>query len=327
MRPRPDDEPSLVGAIIGDGRSLILLTALALALSGAFAWFLAATGSFLPHDIDFLGMQPQDLCGINQCRIVHFMFHDRVAFGGVLCSIAILYTWLALFPLKAGEAWAWWILFLTALTGFASFLAYLSYGYLDTWHGVATLALLPVNFGGLYLTRKRCLPPSFAKSFLFAPSWSPKTWRSREGLGRLSLLLTAGGMIGAGAVILTVGMTCVFVPQDLDYIGLTVAQMNAINPRLIPLIAHDRAGFGGGLFTTGLLVFAIVWKGRPAPHLWQALLLSGISGFACAIGVHFPINYTDVVHLAPAVAGGLLFALGIVLSHRRHHDRGPAGSV
>jgi hypothetical protein len=32
--------------------------------------------------------------------------------------------------------------------GFLSFLAYRIYGYLDSWHGVATAALLPLLLGG-----------------------------------------------------------------------------------------------------------------------------------------------------------------------------------
>lgn len=44
-----------------------------------------------------------------------------------------------------------------------------------------------------------------------------------------------------------VGMSCVFVPQDLSYMGLGVEELHALNPRLAPLIAHDRAGFGGAV--------------------------------------------------------------------------------
>ena len=44
-------------------------------------------------------MAPATLCGLNECRIVHFMIHDRASFGAVLISLATLYTWLALFPL------------------------------------------------------------------------------------------------------------------------------------------------------------------------------------------------------------------------------------
>lgn len=72
--------------------------------------------------------------------------------------------------------------------------------------------------------------------------------------------------------------------------------------------------------TTGLLVFAIIWKGRPAPHLRHALLFSGLL-FRRRHRYLLPINYTDVVRLAPAVAGGLLlFTAGMVLSHPRHHE-------
>jgi hypothetical protein len=308
------EPPTFLAAIVGDGRPLILLTALGLAGSGAFAWFLSATGAFLPHDVEFLGMQPQQLCAINQCRIVHFMFHDRVAFGGVLVSIATLYTWLALFPLRHGETWAWWTLTGTACAGFASFLSYLSYGYLDTWHGWATLVLLPVNVSGLWLTRRLV----HGSTNFRTPGWTPASWRGRDGFGRLCLLGTGAGMIGAGIVILLVGMTSVFVPQDLVFLGLTRTQLDAINPRLIPLIAHDRAGFGGGLLTTGMLVFAIVWKARPSRPLWDALLVAGGTGFVSAIGVHYPIGYIDATHLAPAWAGSVLFTMGMVLSKRRY---------
>src|SRR5947209_5614476 len=71
-------------ARIGDGRPLLIFTALVLILCGVFAIFQAATGHFLPHDVQYLGMTAKDLCGLDQCRIVHFMFHDRVSFGGAL---------------------------------------------------------------------------------------------------------------------------------------------------------------------------------------------------------------------------------------------------
>jgi hypothetical protein len=116
---------------------------------------------------------------------------------------------------------------------------------------------------------------------------------------------------------MTIGMTSVFVPEDLRFMGLRVADLHAINPRLVPLIAHDRAGFGGGIATTGLTVWLSVWCARPSRSLWQVLFLSGTAGFGAAIGVHFWIGYTDVVHLLPAFAGALLFLVGLMLSRER----------
>src|SRR5207249_1873144 len=127
-----------------DGRPALMLTAVALLISGAFAVFLSARRELLPHDVAFLGMTAKELCGLADCRVVRFMFHDRVAFGGSLIAVAILYMWLAAFPLRSGAQWAWRAYALSGILGFGSFLAYLGYGYLDTWHGCATLALLPV---------------------------------------------------------------------------------------------------------------------------------------------------------------------------------------
>jgi hypothetical protein len=123
-------------------------------------------------------------------------------------------------------------------------------------------------------------------------------------------------MILGGATIMVVGMSIVFVPQDIAFIGLSPERLAEINPRLIPLIAHDRAGFGGGLMSCGLIVLLIVWKGLPSRHLWQALLCAGLVGFGCAIGVHYPIGYRDFVHLAPAWLGAAIFAFGLALSYK-----------
>jgi hypothetical protein len=98
-------------------------------------------------------MTAHDLCAIADCRVVRFMFHDRVAFGGTLIAIATLYLWLAAFPLRQGSSWAWWAFLISGALGFGSFLAYLGYGYLDSWHGAATLALLPTFATGLLVSR------------------------------------------------------------------------------------------------------------------------------------------------------------------------------
>jgi hypothetical protein len=100
---------------------------------------------------------------------------------------------------------------------------------------------------------------------------------TRVGFGQACLLLVGAGMALAGLVITILGSTVVFVPQDITYLGFTATELNAINPHLIPLIAHDSAGFGGGLACCGLTVLAVVWKARPTLALWQALLVGGIT--------------------------------------------------
>ena len=294
-------------ALCGDGRPLLTLTGIALFLSGAFALFLSARREFLPHDVDYLGMTAAELCRHADCRIVAFMFHDRVAFGGTLIAIATFYLWLAAFPLRVGEKWAWIAFAASGAAGFMSFLAYLGYGYLDSWHGVATLALLPCFVGGLVFSRR--IATVTRRPWLLASEKPVTTAR----LGRWCLFATGIGMILAGSTILIIGVTRVFVVQDLAFIGLPREALDGISPRLIPLIAHDRAGFGGGLFSSGLLVALCAWFATPSRAFWQALFLAGFAGFGCAIGVHYIEGYTDLTHLGPAIAGAILFIIGLSL--------------
>ena len=308
-----DDDPGLLSALVGDGRPLISLTGLMLVLSGLFALFLAITGHFLPHDVAFLQMAPDALCGVNQCRIVHFMFHDRVSFGGALIGIGTLYLWLAAFPLARCEPWAWWLLAASGTLGFGSFLLYLGYGYLDTWHGAATLALLPPFVIGLQRTYYRLDRPARLASLL-RPG-APLALHTAQGKGRLLLMATGASLALGGLIIMTVGVTTVFVPQDLQYMGLTIDQLHAINPRLVPLIAHDRAGFGGGVCCAGVTMLFCVWCGRPSRSLWQALLITGLAGFGTALGIHPLIGYTSFTHLAPAYLGATMFIAGIYLTY------------
>src|SRR5262245_56674858 len=94
----------------GDGRLLLSAFACGPVLAGLSTLLLGLTGSFLPHDERFLGMTAEQLCALHGCRIVHFMVHDRVSFGGAALAVGLLYLWLAGSPLRQGRAWAWWAL-------------------------------------------------------------------------------------------------------------------------------------------------------------------------------------------------------------------------
>lgn len=315
MKNHPDDTRGLIEGLVDDGRPLLKLTALALIGSGLFAFFLGATGHFLPHDISYLGMTVDELHSIAESRLVHFMIHDRVSFGGAIIAVGSLYLWLAEFPLRSGQGWAWWTFLVSGMIGFASFLAYLGYGYLDSWHGIATLVLLPIFSLGMYKSLELVRPlPSIR--VLFAGASRP-SWKSRFEVGRLLLLITALCIMLGGAIIMTVGMTTVFVPQDLEYMKLDAEDLQTVNPRLISLIAHDRAGFGGGVCCCGLTMFFCVLCGTPSRSLWQVLLVTGTFGFGTAIGVHFPIGYTTFIHLAPAYLGATMCCVGMILTFNR----------
>jgi hypothetical protein len=303
----PEDR-GLLRALIDDGRPALSLTAVALLLSGLFAIFLSFRREFLPHDVRYLGMSADELCHLADCRVVSFMFHDRVAFGGTLISIAVLYFWLAAFPLREGAAWAWWAFVVSGTLGFASFLAYRGYGYLDVWHAVATLALLPTFAVGLLYSRP--LATSRHAPWIFGAEMKNANRLLR--IGRLGLLATGLGIALAGTVILYLGSTEVFVAEDLGFMGLDRPMLDKVNPRLVPLIAHDRAGFGGGLATIGILLTASAAYARPSRSFHEAVASAGLAGFGCAIGTHFVEGYLNPIHLAPAFAGLALFAASLV---------------
>jgi hypothetical protein len=304
------DNRGLMEGLAGDGRPVISLVGAALIFSGAFAIFQSLTGQLLPHDTHALGMDARALAQAANPHVVHFMFHDRVAFGGTLLAIGAIYLWLAAFPLAESAAWAWWALAASGTTGFASFLAYLGYGYFDLWHGVATIFLLPLFAFGLWISRNK-IPGGLHWTQIWR---SVPAFESQVGkFGRYLIGFCGFGLVLAGIVICIVGMTFVFVPQDLRFMGLSVERLRAISPMLIPIIAHDRAGFGGGLLSCGVLVVFIVRHARLTRSVVQLLSFVGLTGFGAALGVHFAVGYLEFSHLAPAYAGASLFLIGDLL--------------
>ena len=257
-------------------------------------------------------MDASALSSIGNPQLVGFMFHDRVAYGGSLLAIGLGYLWLAGFPMAAGQVWAWQALVVSGGIGFLAFLTYLGKGYLDTWHGVATLFLLPVFAAGVWRAKQQAVrsnrrPKSSISSENTFASW-----------GRRLLGACAFGLVLAGATIAIFGMTTVFVPSDLAFIGLDPKRLERISPMLIPVISHDRAGFGGGLCSIGAFLVFVARHADITRSLVEIVALMGCVGFGCAIGVHFVVGYTDFLHLLPAFVGCALFlaAAGLLWAGR-----------
>ncbi len=289
-----------------------IITGITLVLVGIFLISQSVIGKLLPHDIQSLGMTSAQLSVFNEGKILKFMFHDRVAFGGSLISIGIFYAWLAAKPLRNNERWAWWLFLISGISGFGSFLTYIGYGYLDLWHLFGTLCLLPVYLFGLYFSYKRIMAQKSMTESTTVIKINTDL-RTANGFGNCLLLLTAAGLFLGGVVIMLVGMTMVFVPQDLDFMQIKTCGLTEINPRLISIIAHDRASFGGGIATTGLVFFFILWRSQIDALLWKVIAVAITCGFLAAIGVHFWIRYLDFWHLAPAYFGAIIFYTGLLL--------------
>lgn len=130
------------------------------------------------------------------------------------------------------------------------------------------------------------------------------------------MVSTGFGLFASGLVVSIVGLTGVFVPSDLAFLGVDAASVRAAGDRLLPFIAHDRAGFGGALMAAGAavaLLSAWGWR-RGESWVWWTLLAAGAIGFLPAVAVHVVIGYTDFWHLAPVYLGVVLTAVALTLS-------------
>jgi dihydroorotate dehydrogenase len=279
-----------------------------LVLGGLLAWLVAATLVLLPYDEWFLGLSRGEVAALNE-RLILFMVHDRVTLAGNMVALGLLYLSLAVFAVRAGMCWARDVVRLSGAVGIASLLLFLGFGYLDPLHALATLVLLVFFLLGLRGPLPRAVYP-------YPNLHSDRRWLA--GLwGQLILVAIGAGVLATGIALAVVGVTTTFVPEDLAFLQTTRPALEALNPRLIPLIAHDRAGLGGLLMADGLAwLLTALWGFRQgARWLWWTFLASGTVRFLAALGTHFAVGYTDTWHLAPVVASLLMYACALVLSY------------
>jgi hypothetical protein len=278
-------------------------------IGSVLALIIAATRVVLPYDEHFVGMSRAQLEEVNP-RLLYFLAHDRVSLAGTMLAIGVLYLGLSLFGVRRGLHWAQQSVFISAFAGFAAFFLFLGYGYLDTFHAFVTAILFQFLLLGLH---SKLGPPPLPD----VPQLTGD-WRWRLSLwGQLILIGHAVAVLTAGVVIAAVGVTCVFVPEDLQFMRTTAEAIRSANPRLLPMIAHDRATFGGMLVSTGLaLLLPALWGFRPcSAWLWWTQLVAGVLAYAAAIAVHLVVGYTNLFHLAPAFGGLAVFLLGLGLSY------------
>lgn len=261
----------------------------------------------LPYDEEFMGITKSTLNSCNT-HILQFMSHDRVTYSGTGLSTGILYFLLALFGTKRQDSWLYKSIAVSAGVGFSTFLLFLGYHYFDKLHALVCLLLAPPF---IYALLKR---PQFAESGNINKINS-QSWKNAM-LGQLLFVLIGFGLILAGTTIGCVGISSVFVKEDLAFMQTTAAQIRAISEKLVPVIAHDRAGFGGGLAANGLLVLMVALYGfKPRSRLvWWMLLIAGLSGFVPVLAIHWMVGYTDLWHLAPVYLASIWFLCGLVLS-------------
>ncbi len=285
----------------------LLLMGLSLLAGGGLALVLAVTRVVLPYDEQYVGMMRAEFVDISP-RLLPFMTHDRFTLAGTMLSLGWIYIGLSWNAVRVGRHWAQIAMQASAFAGFFSFFLFLGFGYFDPFHAFVTTVL----FQFLLLSLVTPLEP--AMTMPSADLREDAAWRAAQ-WGQLLYITHGMILLVAGLVIAAIGATHVFVPEDLEFLELCAADLNAANPRLIPLIAHDRATFGGMLISTGVCVLLFSLWGLRRAQAWQWWLLTtaGGIGYTAAIGIHFAVGYTSFKHLAPAIGGGVLIALGSAL--------------
>jgi hypothetical protein len=274
---------------------------------GLLALAIAATTVVLPYDEDALGLTRAEIAAINP-RLLPFMAHDRVSLAGLMIAVGVLYLGLSLGGVRRGHAWARTTIFISAFTGFAGFFLFLGFGYLDVFHAFVTALLFQ-----LMLLAVHARPSPAAPDQPLPPEGVPPR---RAAWGQWILVFHGFGLLAAGLTISTIGVTHVFVMEDLEFMNTTADALLTAHPRLVPLVAHDRATMGAMLLATGwAFLLAPLWGARPgSTWLWWTLLIAGLCAYGAALGVHFAVGYTAPMHLLPAFSGLVLLLVGLGLS-------------
>jgi dihydroorotate dehydrogenase len=285
------------------------LFGLSILMGGIIALYFAFTSVILPYDESFIGLSRDELLAINP-NILSFMLHDRMSLAGTMISGGILYIQLARHGIKYGIHWTKIAFHSAAIIGFLGILLFIGYGYFDWLHGVFWLILLPIYYFSFREgNQATCTPFS-------SHGTNDKAWQ--YGLyGQLSFVLLGAFILVGGVVISTIGVSRVFVSTDITYLCMPPEMLKSISDNLIPVIAHDRAGFGSALVSVGLLVLMIsLWGFRKGEAwIWNTLALGALPAFIAGLGTHIYIGYTTFIHLLPVYLLVILYVLGLVFSY------------
>jgi len=288
-----------IGALLSSGWRWLFLLGLGMFLAGVVAFWVGLTRVLLPYDEAFLGIGRNALSGINP-RLIGFMRHDRITLAGTLMSIGILYVSLAWYGARNGWRWARDAVLGSGAVGFASLFLFLGFHYIDPLHVALTAVLFPLFVLGVLL-------PIRAHPANGADLDNDVTWRL--GLaGQLLFIGLAAGLIGAGLTITTVGVTRVFVFSDQQFLQTTASAIGSANAHLLPLIAHDRAGFGGALASDGVALLLIsLWGFRRGERwVWWTMLCAGLVGLAGGVFAHLAVGYLEFGHLLPLAISAIV---------------------
>lgn len=285
------------------------LFGLAIFIGGLIALYFALTTVILQYDEKFIGLSREQLNFINP-QILAFMAHDRMSLAGTMISAGILYMSLAYFGLRFKLHWAKKAFHSAAIIGFLGIFLFIGYGYFDWLHGLFWLILLPIYLLSLRESKHH--------------TSSPQSWHDtndhmwiRGIYGQLLFVIMGFALLIGGFIISIIGITKVFVTTDISFLCMDPDMLRSLSDMLLPVIAHDRAGFGSALISVGILVLCLsLWGFRAGERwLWYTYAAGALPAFLAGIGTHFAIGYTSFIHLTPLYFLCLLYLTGLILTY------------
>ncbi|MBS7531963.1 hypothetical protein IC619_016040 [Hazenella sp. IB182353] len=303
----PTTKPVTMGWIFA------LLLALSLIGIGLTAWYVSFEPVIFPYDEAITGVSKEELMQLND-RLIPFMGHDRITLAGTTLSLGIIYIFVAVFAIRKQFHWAYMLIYVSSVFGFMSLFYFLGHGYLDPLHLFLAVFMFPIFLLYIQVAGKHFRATTSMNKGNTA-KWKLALW------GQLSFVILGAALLLGGVVISFIGMTEVFVPEDLKFLQLQPEELEQTDPDIIPLIAHDRAGFGGTLIAVGLAVLLLaLWGFREGEAwLWWTFCLGALPAFISGIGIHFYIGYVDWVHLAPPFIAVGLYVVGLICSFAYLH--------
>lgn len=286
-----------------------LLFGLSILIGGMIALYFAFTSIILPYDESFIGLTKDDILLLNPL-ILSFMSHDRMALAGTMISGGIIYIQLARYGIKYGMHWAKITFHSAAIIGFLGIFLFIGYGYFDWLHGLFWLILLPIYYF-CFKEGKRITGSPYSHH-----ETNDRTWKLAL-YGQLMFVILGGAILLGGIVISTIGVSKVFVSTDLSFLCMSPEMLDSISTNLIPVIAHDRVGFGSALVSVGMLVLMLsLWGFRKGESwIWNTIAIGALPAFIAGIGTHLYIGYTTFIHLLPVYFLVILYLLGLVFSY------------
>jgi hypothetical protein len=280
---------------------------IAMICAGIGAAIITLGPTLLGYDNSFLRTNTAGLDAIN-ARLVPFLRHDRITMAGCMVAIGCNDIGLAL-AMRKGWRWAKVAFGLAGACGFPTFFLFLGYEFVDPLHLAVAVGFFP-----LYLLA------------LVRPN-VPEVWRTRVAVdeparrravvGQLLMVLVTLGVTLSGVFIMVVGLTSILIPSDRVYLGNSQEFFaSQLDGRLLRFVAHDRAGFGGALFSLGVgMLTMTLWGWREnEPGTWWSAAAASTFGFGAALIIHLNVGYTDALHLLPVYVGMPLVATALALS-------------